>query len=66
MNENEPFDRQAFDAQTEAIEKAINEAVREALIVHKRLGHSIVVCEGDKILVIPPESIVIPEIDPGP
>jgi hypothetical protein len=54
-----PIDKAALLVQANAIEKAIQEAVRDALIVHKRLGHPIVVCEGEEIRWIPAEEIVV-------
>jgi hypothetical protein len=45
-----------FEDGTE-IDEALRQAVREALIVHKKLGHSIVVWEDGKLQWIPPEEI---------
>jgi hypothetical protein len=38
---------------------AAREAVREALTVHKKLGNSIAVWRDGKVVIVPPEEIVI-------
>lgn len=45
----------------EAIEAAVNEAVREALLMHKRLGNPIAVWENEQVRWIPPDEIEIPD-----
>jgi hypothetical protein len=47
-----------------AVAAAAREAVREALIKHKKLGQSIATSINGQIVWIPPEEIEIPE--PGP
>lgn len=59
MKTGNQIDKASLAIQANAVEKAAQEAVREALLAHKRLGHSIVICEGEKVLVIPPEEIEI-------
>ncbi len=44
-------------AGSEACEKAIRRAVREAIIRHKRLGESIAVWRDGRVVIIPPEEI---------
>jgi hypothetical protein len=45
--------------EAEPLTAAARTAVREALTVHKKLGHSIVVWRDGRVVVIPPEEIVI-------
>lgn len=54
--------------QAEAIEFILQEGVRQALLIHKRLGNSIAVWKDGKVVIIPAEEIVIfPESsDPKP
>ena len=47
-----------FDEGT-PIDEALKKAVREALLMHKKLGNSIVVWDGSKVVWIPPEEIEI-------
>ena len=35
-------------------------AVREALIMHKRLGNPIAIWKGGKVVIVPPDEIEIP------
>jgi len=51
-----------FDKQTRAIEAAIQQAVREAILEHKRAGRSIVVCRNGKICEIPADKIKVPRV----
>jgi hypothetical protein len=56
------FDRVNFFEQAEAIERVLQAAVQEALAVHKKLGHRIVVWKDGKVVTVPPEEIeVLPE-----
>jgi hypothetical protein len=66
MKETVRFDRVDFFEQAEAIERVLQAAVQEALAVHKKLGHSIVVWKDGKVVTVPPEEIeVLPEyLDP--
>jgi hypothetical protein len=41
------------------IEKILKRAVNHALIRHKRLGNSIAVWKDGKVVIVPPEEIVI-------
>jgi hypothetical protein len=43
------------------IQKALTEAVQEAVRTHKLLGQSIVVWRDGKVVIIPPEEIELPE-----
>jgi hypothetical protein len=53
------FDRVNFFEQAEAIERVLQAAVQEALAVHKKLGHRIVVWKDGEVVIVPPEEIVI-------
>ena len=46
-----------------AIDRALREAVREALIRHKKLGESIVVWKDGKVVWVPPEEIEVADLD---
>ena len=46
-------------AESDAVLAAVREAVREALIRHKRLGQPVVSCENGKVVWIPAEEIPI-------
>ena len=41
------------------VEAALQRAVREALLRHKKLGNSIAVWEDGKVVIIPPEDIQV-------
>lgn len=43
----------------EAIDRALREAVKDALREHKKLGHPIVVWEDGKVVVVPPDEICV-------
>ena len=45
--------------QAEAIELILQKAVRDALRMHKRLGNSIAIWQEGKVVIVPPEEIVI-------
>jgi hypothetical protein len=49
----------------DAVAAAAKEAIREALIRHKKLGNSIATSINGQIVWIPPEEIEIPEPGPG-
>jgi hypothetical protein len=53
-------------AHAKDIEKILRRAVNQALLTHKRLGNSIAVWKDGKVVIVPPEEIVIsPEhVDP--
>lgn len=51
-----------FEADSKAIEAAIQAAVRDALLQHKRLGQPIVIAdENQNVVWVPAEEIEIPE-----
>lgn len=66
MKERITFSRVNFAEQAEAIERILQAAVRETLSMHKRLGNPIAVWKDGKVVIVPPEEIVIsPEpLDP--
>jgi hypothetical protein len=41
------------------IDEALRRAVREALLLHKKLGNSIAVWEDGKVVILPPERIPV-------
>jgi hypothetical protein len=45
--------------EVEPVTAAAREAVREALTVHKRLGNSIVEWRDGRVVIVPPEEIVV-------
>jgi hypothetical protein len=48
------------------IDYGVKAGVREALIEHKKANRSIVVSKNGKIVHIPPNEIVIPDLPPFP
>ena len=63
MNTDKPKDVRAIMLETDLVEKALREAVTEALIRHKRLGTPIVVWRDGEVVWIPAEEIQIPGAD---
>ncbi|HEV7743852.1 MAG TPA: hypothetical protein VGO56_02545 [Pyrinomonadaceae bacterium] len=50
--------------QAEAIELILQEGVRRALLIHKRLGNPIAIWKDGAVVIVPPEEIVIsPELE---
>lgn len=45
--------------QAEAIERILQRAVNHALLMHKRLGNPIATWKDGKVVIVPPEEIVI-------
>jgi len=45
--------------QAEAIELILQEGVRQALLIHKRLGNPIAIWKDGKVVIVPAEDIVI-------
>lgn len=43
------------------IDEALRRGVRKALLRHKKLGHSIVVCRDGKTILLPPDQIDVAE-----
>lgn len=48
-----------FAEHAKDIEKVLQRAVNHALLIHKRLGNPIAVWKDGKVVIIPPEEIVI-------
>lgn len=46
--------------------KAMRTAVREALLVHKKLGNPVAVWQDGRVVWIPPEEIPTDIVEPGP
>ncbi|HEV2829543.1 MAG TPA: hypothetical protein VGW76_18235 [Pyrinomonadaceae bacterium] len=59
MKKQATFSRVNFVEQAEAIEHILQAGVRQALSIHKRLGNSIAIWKDGKVVIIPPEEIVI-------
>jgi ABC-type proline/glycine betaine transport system ATPase subunit len=53
------FTRVNFVEQAEAIELILQRAVQETLAIQKRLGNPISICKDGKIVIVPPEEIVL-------
>ena len=43
--------------------RALQRAVRQALLMHKRIGNPIAIWRDGRVVIIPPEEIVIPPDD---
>lgn len=48
-----------FFAQAKEIENVLRRAVRHALLMHKRAGNPIAVWRDGRVVIVPPEEIVI-------
>jgi ABC-type proline/glycine betaine transport system ATPase subunit len=59
MKEHVTFSRVNFAEQAEALERILQAAVRETLSMHKRLGNPIAIWKDGKVVIVPPEEIVI-------
>ena len=61
----QPFDQPQtpLPADIEAVEAALAEAVREALLRHKRAGNAIAVWENGRVQWIPADQIDLAELD---
>ena len=53
------FSRINFAEQAEAIERILQAAVQRELSIHKRLGNPIAIWKDGKVVIVPPEEIVI-------
>lgn len=51
--------KDCFAEHVEEIGKIMQKAVRQALLMHKRLGNPIAVWKDGKVVIIPPEEIVL-------
>lgn len=52
--------RRLFIDHGKGIEKVLQRAVNHALLMHKRLGNPIATWRDGKVVIVPPEEIVIP------
>ncbi len=52
-----------FYTHAKDIEKVFQRAVNHALLMHKRLGNPIATWQDGRVVIIPPEEIVIPPDD---
>jgi hypothetical protein len=53
------FTRVNLVEQAQAIERILQAAIRQHLSIQKRLGNSISICKDGKVVIVPPEEIVI-------
>jgi hypothetical protein len=59
MNSEIKLTKRFFLDHGEAIEKVLQRAVKHALLMHKRIGNPIATWEDGRVVIIPPEEIVI-------
>lgn len=59
MKKQVTFSRVNFVEQAEALERILQVGVQQALLIHKRLGNPIAAWKDGKVVIIPPEEIVI-------
>ena len=59
MKEVVTFTRVNFVEQAEAIERILQSAVQQTLSIQKRLGNPISIWKDGKVVIVPPEEIVI-------
>jgi hypothetical protein len=45
------------------VDRAMRRAVAEALKEHKRKGHSVVIWRDGKVVRVPPEEIIVPDVE---
>ena len=66
MEPHAPRDIRKILLETDLADRAINKAVREAVLRHKLLGQPIVVSRDGKVIWIPAEEIEVPPADEDP
>jgi hypothetical protein len=62
MTTNRPIRKQSDDdhaAETAAVEKAVRESAREAVLMHKRAGYPAVGWKGGRVVWVPPDQIEV-------
>ena len=59
MKEVVTFTRVNFVEQAEAIERILQSAVQQTLSIQKRLGNPVSIWKDGKVVIVPPEEIVI-------
>ena len=59
MKKETAFQRINLAAQAEAIQGVLHKAVQHALSIHKRLGNPIATWKDGKVVIVPPEEIVL-------
>lgn len=65
MNKSSSEKIDAFFGDSEKVTRAMGEAVRKTLRMHKLLGYPIVVWRDGKVVHVPPEEIELPEAENG-
>ena len=48
-------------ADDEALARAVRRAVREAVLVHKQAGNSVAAWRDGRVVLLPPDEVVVPE-----
>lgn len=61
MQSRKLWQREQVLAQAHAVEAAARQAVRDALLFHKRMGNPICIWRDGRVVWIPPEEICLPE-----
>ncbi len=59
MTSQRPIPSDLFVAHAKEIELALQRAVREALLFHKRIGNPIAVWQDDKVVILQPDEIPV-------
>jgi hypothetical protein len=59
MSETKPILTEFFTEHAKDIEKILQRAVNHALLMHKQLGNPIATWQDGKVVIVPPEEIVI-------
>jgi len=59
MSETKPILIEFFAEHAKDIEKILQRAVNQALLMHKQLGNPIATWQDGKVVIVPPEEIVI-------
>jgi hypothetical protein len=57
-----PYDAETLQqmlAETDAVEAAVRESVREALLMHKRLGNPVATWHDGKVVLVPADQIPV-------
>lgn len=52
-----------FSDDDTAVDRAMQLAVRDALREHKRKGEHIAIWQDGKVVIVPPDEIVVPDVD---
>jgi hypothetical protein len=64
IKSDDPVDIHAIMLDGKSIQRALRQSWISVLAHHKKMGYPVVVWSNGKVVEIPPEEIVIPELDP--